>query len=152
MVGRPNTGPIVWALVMLALTAGALVLLWIYPMHSAVRIQFFEIGAQVIPVLLLVLAVEQRVFETSYTTDETDRSLRVAFIAAFGIAEALALWVVATGRTSATVFVVTGTAIVWGLVLVFASVQNRRSSRPTPWLTKQAVDRTKLMAEGHDDQ
>jgi len=142
--------PLFVMLGMMVATAAAFALLYAYALHSVVRIEFFEVSAQVIPVLLLAIVVERRIFENTYTGEQTDRDIRVVFIFLFTVAEALALWVVASGRVSGTMFVGSATGIAWGLILVYASVQSRRSRGRSSWATLQGAKRVEMMAQWKD--
>jgi peptidoglycan/LPS O-acetylase OafA/YrhL len=104
---------------MYALLGAAAILLheWVLP---PVRPQFYEIAAQVIPVLLLVAAIERRVFEQRPGVDRTANSIRVWLAAGFFSGEVSALYAAATGYDEAWIFAGATVALTTGLMLVFA--------------------------------
>jgi hypothetical protein len=91
--------------------------------HSAlppVRSQFYEIAAQIIPVLLLVVAIERRVLEMRPSVDRSPNSIRLCIAAAFLLGEGSALYVVAIGHDESWLFAAVVVNLLIGFLLVFA--------------------------------
>jgi hypothetical protein len=99
---------------------GALVglAIWI-PFTYNAELRFFEATAQVIPVLLLALAIEGRVFRLSLRRDE-DRSLTVLIPCLLAVGEIASLIPLATGKTCWTYLALVSPSITGGLAGIIA--------------------------------
>ncbi len=97
-----------------------------------VRDSFFELAAQVIPVLLLTLLVERRTSVVSGHQNERQRGAAVIAVLALGVGEGCALAATANEAVDAYVFGIVSGALLAGFIAVTAGAFMERDESSPP--------------------